>query len=132
MPDPYFCGTGSSVEEDRLAGTLQVHIEAKEAGLARIGFGQERGAAVSRHEGEDRIAAVGRVALKVDAREEPLQEPARKHAHVDVRRLRGPARAGHGTGLDGLEGKGAVLVGRTAAETAKGVGGERPAIRRMG
>src|SRR5262245_44348992 len=68
----------SSVEEDRLVDTLQDDVEAKEAGRARVGLGQQRAAAVRGDEGEDRIGGVGGVALKIDAREEPLQEPARK------------------------------------------------------
>ena len=120
--------TPSGVEEHRLVGALQADVEAVEAGLGRIGLGHQRVAAVGRHQRQDRVGGVGRIAGEVDAREQPLQQAAREDADIDVRRLQRAAGTRHLARLDGGEGEAAVLVGRAAAEAAKRVGGERPAV----
>ena len=105
----------------------------KRLGLGRIGPGHQRVAAVGRHQRQDRIARVGRIAGEVDAREQPLQHAAREHADIDVRRLRacrrGPARC---PGLMVAKWNVPSLAVGAAAEAAEGVGRERPAVGGMG
>src|SRR5262245_59091112 len=80
------CATSGSsdIEKHRLVRSLQDEVEAVLRGAAAR---DQRRAPLARHAGQDRVLLVLRLALEVDARDEPAQEPAREDLHQQVRGL---------------------------------------------
>ena len=76
----------SIVEEHRLGiGTLQNHVPLIHT--RRILLGQQRTATLCRHAFQQRIVDVGRLAIKVNPRQQVLHQATGKHQHHQVRRL---------------------------------------------
>src|SRR5215207_8243967 len=107
-------GAGSGLEEHGLVLALEADVEAvgPRAGAAR----DQRRAAPAGNEGEDRIALVSRLAIEIDAGEEPAQDAAGEHADIDMRRLRRAVRARHPPRLHGAKGVASLGIALDAAE----------------
>ena len=108
----------SYLEEHRLVVALQVNVEAIDCvAIAICLLGDQRGAAIDRHQRQHGIGRIGGFAAEIDPRIEMQQHAAREHRQHDMRRLRLAVGIRHDAGLDSVEGVAAILVGANAAKT---------------
>ena len=78
---------GSAVEEHGLACALQDDVPAQRPGAAGDGHAISVSRRAAGTFAEHRIVGVRRIAGKIDARDELLQQPAHEDRHAEVRRL---------------------------------------------
>src|SRR5207248_4914585 len=108
---------GSEVEEHRFTLALENDVPLERA-LADLA-GNQRGAALRGHEREHRVGGVCRIAGKIHARHELLQQAAHEDRDAEMRRLDVLACSGHAAGLDGAEAERAFIIGERPAVAAE-------------
>src|SRR5215471_4454022 len=108
----------SDIEEHSLLFAAEVYVKVPMV-VFTSELRQKGRPASCRHESENRILLVGGVIGKIDARGQPLQNPASKDRHINMRRLQRAVIAGNPARLDGFKPADASRIGRQATKANK-------------